>query len=397
MFAATGTQERGGNGYVLAAGHAPLLYRVSATTSLTLQLPAASAGNMLGSLLSVDDTARGPSGFATYVLLASATDNVIVNKTTGPLAIVGQGGAGYQVQVGGQARNLSAIAGPLTILNAGVEVADQKAAAAEVVGFAADRLTINGTSVFHLSNATRLRYNGPNLANTYNIDGTPGNDLTVNGGTAADTFNVAALAQSLDGLGQTVVDGGGGGDRLIVDDAKAKAGSAYGVTSSPFFGLPFAAIGRGTATIYGFELASVALTGSDLGGLYAVTAAQGGTAMTLRGGAGDDRFVMQKADAKGALTLDGGGGANTLDYSATKFQAQVVAQIAPAVLPGAAPLPPGLVAWYRGEGNATDFTGQHNGNPSGVAYTSGEVGQAFLFQGTGAVHVPVAPTWNLRT
>lgn len=45
--------------------------------------------------------------------------------------------------------------------------------------------------------------------------------------------------------------------------------------------------------------------------------------------------------------------------------------------------PPGLIAWWSAEGNATDFTGEHSGTfPFGSAFAAGEVGQAFDFDGS---------------
>jgi hypothetical protein len=50
---------------------------------------------------------------------------------------------------------------------------------------------------------------------------------------------------------------------------------------------------------------------------------------------------------------------------------------------GSCMLPPaGLVSWWPGDGNADDIIGSHNGTlVGGVAFTAGEVGQAFSFDG----------------
>ena len=60
-----------------------------------------------------------------------------------------------------------------------------------------------------------------------------------------------------------------------------------------------------------------------------------------------------------------------------------------------APLLPtaGLVAWWRAENDAQDAAGANNGVPrNGVAFAPGEVGQAFLLDGTsGFVEIPDAP------
>jgi hypothetical protein len=48
------------------------------------------------------------------------------------------------------------------------------------------------------------------------------------------------------------------------------------------------------------------------------------------------------------------------------------------------PIPSGAVAWWRGEGNATDELGIYNGTATGTAFVSGNTGQAFSFNGTGS-------------
>jgi len=55
--------------------------------------------------------------------------------------------------------------------------------------------------------------------------------------------------------------------------------------------------------------------------------------------------------------------------------------------------PSGLVAWWRGEGNANDSVGANNPSViSGIGYNDGEVGQAFQFNGrTSLITVPRSP------
>jgi hypothetical protein len=57
-----------------------------------------------------------------------------------------------------------------------------------------------------------------------------------------------------------------------------------------------------------------------------------------------------------------------------------------------AKLPAGLVAWWSGDGNATDAAGQNAGKIiGGVSFAPGMVGQGFLFDGmTGGIEVPDA-------
>ena len=57
---------------------------------------------------------------------------------------------------------------------------------------------------------------------------------------------------------------------------------------------------------------------------------------------------------------------------------------------GCAPVPPGIVSWWQGEGNAQDATGANPGViQGGVTFGPGEVGQGFYLDGsTGYVDVP---------
>ena len=57
-----------------------------------------------------------------------------------------------------------------------------------------------------------------------------------------------------------------------------------------------------------------------------------------------------------------------------------------------APVPPSLVAWWKGEGNALDSAGNNNGTNYYATYAGGEVGQAFSFNAyDGNINVPDAP------
>jgi len=58
---------------------------------------------------------------------------------------------------------------------------------------------------------------------------------------------------------------------------------------------------------------------------------------------------------------------------------------------------PGLVAWWKGEGNANDSAGTNNPSVvSGIKYNDGEVGQAFHFDGsTSLITVPRSPSLTI--
>lgn len=56
------------------------------------------------------------------------------------------------------------------------------------------------------------------------------------------------------------------------------------------------------------------------------------------------------------------------------------------------PPPPGIIAWWAGEGTARDVEGIHSGTLSrGDSFTQGKVGSALLFDGGNFVQVPDAP------
>ncbi|MFN7944378.1 MAG: FG-GAP-like repeat-containing protein [Blastocatellia bacterium] len=69
----------------------------------------------------------------------------------------------------------------------------------------------------------------------------------------------------------------------------------------------------------------------------------------------------------------------------------------PAGSSGCVAAPAGLVAWYRGEGNANDAAGSNHGTVrNDVAFTSGKVGQAFSFDGIDDV-IELGSWFNLQT
>ena len=60
------------------------------------------------------------------------------------------------------------------------------------------------------------------------------------------------------------------------------------------------------------------------------------------------------------------------------------------------PPPPNMVGWWPADGNYTDIIGGNNGTPmGGVTFASGEVGQAFSFNGSASVQVPNSGSLSL--
>src|SRR5947209_10850069 len=60
--------------------------------------------------------------------------------------------------------------------------------------------------------------------------------------------------------------------------------------------------------------------------------------------------------------------------------------------------PAGMVSWWKAEGNANDSQDSNKGTlQSGVTFATGEVGQAFSFDGSGGVLVPDANNLDVTT
>jgi hypothetical protein len=76
---------------------------------------------------------------------------------------------------------------------------------------------------------------------------------------------------------------------------------------------------------------------------------------------------------------------------ATIYNADSSGMCRPSVVP-----PSGLVSWWQGENDATDYIGVNNGTlKNGASFAQGKVGQAFSFNGTNQyVEVPNSTLWN---
>jgi alpha-tubulin suppressor-like RCC1 family protein len=83
-------------------------------------------------------------------------------------------------------------------------------------------------------------------------------------------------------------------------------------------------------------------------------------------------------------------------YGSTKSATAVLTINPP---PSCDPAPSGLVSWWAGEGNANDSIGINNGTlVGGAGFATGEVGQAFSFNGTSShVTIPDSPSLDVFT
>ena len=92
--------------------------------------------------------------------------------------------------------------------------------------------------------------------------------------------------------------------------------------------------------------------------------------------------------------------AGTYSFSVTNLAASIASSNAVLTVnppPPCTPPPLGLVSWWRSETNALDEVGGNNGSlRNGAGFASGEVGQAFSFNGSNSyVEVPDSPALRL--
>src|SRR3954452_1275649 len=85
-------------------------------------------------------------------------------------------------------------------------------------------------------------------------------------------------------------------------------------------------------------------------------------------------------------------------FSALIVATTLIAAAFPAAAQTCTPTPPNLVAWFPGDGNAHDISGQNNFGSEGTstAYVTGKVGPAFQFDGTTESEVIVSDSQSLR-
>jgi hypothetical protein len=372
-------------GLIQGFGAGPVFYDPSTLDLLVVKSDDAGAG-----------TASGPGNRLTVVgtfgptteLFAGARDVVDVLGTTGGLGLYGSNGATFVL--GGGDEQFDRLRGTVVVVGGNLIALDQRAPASQTVDFGPDYLGVNGSEPVVYDSLSSLTFYGSNFGNVYNVYNAGAGSLTVHAGTGNDVFRVANVFAELDRLGSVLLIGDGGKDVATVDDSGTRAHEVYTVTEGSV-----GAAGRGpSALTIARPGASVALSGmatavfhvSNLGGTVDISNIAPGTALGILGGAGDDRFVVGRGVASNApISIDGGGGVNTLDYSSYKAQNTVTTATT-------GTLPPGLVAWYKAEGNPDDAAGGHDGTATRITYGPGEVGQAFQTDGTGAVDVPDSPS-----
>ena len=116
------------------------------------------------------------------------------------------------------------------------------------------------------------------------------------------------------------IDGGGGTDAAILNDAGVARTDTYTITSStvsrPLFG------GLTYSRLASLTLNGESGTSTAVSNIYNINSTAAGTSYKINGGGGNDTFNLSPTSSagldalQGPVTINGGGGSNTLDYSA---------------------------------------------------------------------------------
>ena len=311
-------------------------------------------GGTGGNTFNVHDT----SNFYLYTDLSTGTGNDAVNvlATTGGLYVNNTGGNDTAV-VGSNAPTtsggvLSAVNGLIDVYGSGsiaLTVDDSSDSAVRTAILTSSALNgLAPATIDYGSNVTSLTINGGSAANTYNVQGTlAGAATTLNTGAGDDAINVENAAAMLDDIqGALTVNGQGGIDTLVVNDSGQTTGMAYTLTGSTLTrtgmaGVTFGGVsslildlgsgndtvtasaipafpatvngGGGSDTLVGPNATSTwNITGSNAGNLGNLTFT---AVQNLTGGTGDDTFRFGNGAGVSGI-VNGGGGTDKLDYSA---------------------------------------------------------------------------------
>jgi hypothetical protein len=327
-----------------------------------------------------------PSSGARVIL--NEADRVSVASTNGELAVFGDAASQGQVTLGALYQNLALFHGTVFVISTSLDVENQDATGPQSVAISYDELRANSSAAVVFSGLPRLSYEGNSANDSYTISPIWDNNLVLHAGSGNDTFMVATAAYYPSSV---VLDGGGGNDVLTIRDATPTRGLVYNVAALAPKGPTDTLINSTDLSGFSIDIHRIPQTTfymSDGGDTLNLKGVAPGTALAVVGGAGNDLFSVQGPLPNAKVSIDGGGGVNTLSYASYPIQSTAPAVTATSLSP--APVPPGIVAWYKAEGNANDAISALNGTAANVSYGPGEVGQAFQMSGS-VVDVPDSP------
>jgi hypothetical protein len=290
---------------------------------------------------------------ATALNSGTGNDSVNVQGTANPLTVQGQAGSDTVVigslapALGGTLAGLTAA---VTIGNAAgstaLRVDDSGDAAAKTTTITSSAITGLAPATISYSGLSSLSVLGSNGGTTFNLQ-TDTVPVSLTGGAANDTFNLATGDLGALPAAVTVNGGGGSGDAVVLNDQSAPASETYTITSTTvtrpgFGGLTYNTVehltlndgvGGNTITIVSTAATTPVtinasgsnntLIGPNLANTWTITGSNAGTVgnvtfsdiANLTGGTGNDVFHFNSGGSVTGM-VDGGAGANTLDLSA---------------------------------------------------------------------------------
>ncbi len=305
-------------------------------------------------------------GLAGLTLNTGVTLNLVHVEGTSTATTVNAGAGNALVNVSPTAMNLDGLAGALTVNGGGATqlvIDDQDANLTFPPVVTQDTLTsttlsrlseainpFTGFPIFHFASITYgglagLTLNTGVTLNLVHVEGTS-TATTVNAGAGNVLVDVSPTAMNLDGLAGALAVNGGGATQLIIDDQGNLASKTYSITgvafqrtgSSPItygglsaldingsqgadrYNLSGTSTGLSTTITGGNGINTLA--GPDVADTWEITGPNAGTLgqvsfsgiANLIGGTGADTFVFASTGSMSG-TIDGGAGANALDYS----------------------------------------------------------------------------------
>ncbi len=294
------------------------------------------------------------SNVRTLTFNGGSGGNTIDWQGTSADTTVNTGAGGNTVNVGDANHTLDGFLGTPVLVGQGagntLNVHDDGSSAPHTYVITGSTISRDGGTGYY-SGVQALNFFGGRGGNTINWQGTAaGSTDTVFAGAGNDTINFGDANNTLDGfLGTPVLYGQGGTNTANINDQGSAVAHNYVLTAT--------SLSRDGGTGYGYNLQRVTINGSKAGSNYAVQSIASGSKVTIHGGPGQDTLTGPDAGnnwkitgtnagtldgrlsftgieyltggsgydtfafangAKVTGSIDGGGGSNTLDYSAYK-------------------------------------------------------------------------------
>lgn len=139
--------------------------------------------------------------------------------------------------------------------------------------------------------------------------------VSVAAGAGADSLTVGSDVNSLDDLlGDITLAGGGGSDRLTINDQGDAGGNTYNLAAGTFDR-------TGTAQLTYQTVEALVVNASGGADTVNVSGTAAGTPVTVNGGAGNDAVNVSGTDALGPVRVDGGADNDTVNVGAGNLDA----------------------------------------------------------------------------